>query len=68
MREGNSRMTNNRFVFSIIMGLIIGGAVTIVVLYSTVETDSAFIASIAIVLAAIFLLGAYVVNTRQTGN
>jgi VIT1/CCC1 family predicted Fe2+/Mn2+ transporter len=61
-------MTNNRFVFAIMMGLIIGGAVTIVVLYSTVETDSAFIASIAIVLAAIFLLGTCVVNTRQTGN
>jgi VIT1/CCC1 family predicted Fe2+/Mn2+ transporter len=64
----NSRMKSNRFVAAIIVALIIGGAVTVVVLYSTVDVTSAFVAAVAIVLAPIFLLAAYIVNARQTGS
>jgi VIT1/CCC1 family predicted Fe2+/Mn2+ transporter len=66
--EQNSKKKYNLFVAAIIVALIIGGAVTVVVLYSTVDTASAFVAALAIVLAPIFLLVAYVVNARQTGN
>jgi hypothetical protein len=66
--EQNSKRKYNLFVAAIIVALIIGGAVTVVVLYSTVDTASAFVAALAIVLAPIFLLVAYIVNARQTGN
>jgi VIT1/CCC1 family predicted Fe2+/Mn2+ transporter len=64
----NSIMKSNRFVAVIIVALIIGGAVTVVVLYSTVDAPSAFVAAVVIVLAPIFLLAAYIVNARQTGS
>lgn len=66
--EQNSKREYNLFAAAIIVALIIGGAVTVVVLYSTVDTASSFVAALAIVLAPIFLLVAYIVNARQTGN
>jgi VIT1/CCC1 family predicted Fe2+/Mn2+ transporter len=64
----NSRMKSNWFAAAIMVALIIGGAVTVVVLYSTVDSASAFIATVAIALAVIFLLAVYIVNARQTGS
>jgi VIT1/CCC1 family predicted Fe2+/Mn2+ transporter len=61
-------MKSNWFAAAIMVALIIGGAVTVVVLYSTVDSASAFIATVAIALAVIFLLAVYIVNARQTGS
>jgi hypothetical protein len=61
-------MKSNRAVAAIMVALIVGGAVTIIVLYSTVDATSALVAAVAIVLAPIFLLAAYVVNARQTDS
>jgi VIT1/CCC1 family predicted Fe2+/Mn2+ transporter len=61
-------MKSNWFAAAIMVALIIGGAVTVVVLYSAVDSASAFIATVAIALAVIFLLAVYIVNARQTGS
>jgi drug/metabolite transporter (DMT)-like permease len=62
--EQRSRNKYNILVAAMIIALVVGGAISLVTLYSTTDTTSASIAAVAIILAPIFVLIAYLVNTK----
>jgi drug/metabolite transporter (DMT)-like permease len=59
-----SRNKYNALVAAMIMALVVGGAISLVTLYAAADTTSASIAAVAIILAPIFVLIAYLVNTK----